>query len=235
MRASKACKGSVGQLCKSDTGAPIARFDDLMIRRRARGWLRWTLAICAAVGAERVAELAWSRAHERRLARAGGRPVEEPAFAWMAALHAGVLIAAPLESWLLYVYGRARPPRRVRQLAAVALAAATVLRAWTLGTLGGAWSVRVLEFPDGGRPVVTRGPYRHIRHPNYLAVIVELAALPLLGGAYVTAAAATLANAALLARRIPLEERALAADSAWREQMAGKPRFIPRLGIRARA
>jgi methyltransferase len=153
----------------------------------------------------------------------------------MAALHSGVLIAAPLESWLVYRHGqRARPSRRVRQLAAAALAAATALRAWTLGTLGGAWSVRVLEFPDGGRPVVTRGPYRHIRHPNYVAVIVELAALPLVGGAYVTAAAATLANAALLARRIPLEERALAADATWREQMAGKPRFVPRLRPRPR-
>ena len=186
---------------------------------------RALLLLYAAVGVERLCELAWSRAHERRLARAGGRRVEERAFGWMAALHTGVLVAAPVESWL----ARRRPPRALVAAAALALAGATALRAWALGSLGDAWSVRVIEFPDGKRPLVTRGPYRFVRHPNYLAVIVELAALPLVGGAYATAIAATLANAALLARRIPLEERALFADARYREAMGAKPRFVPRV------
>src|SRR5579862_297998 len=103
------------------------------MRRRGRWWSM--LAICAAVGVERLVELAWSRAHERRLARAGGRRVEERAFAGMVALHAGVLVAAPLESLIL----RRRPPARLRQIAAGALAAAAALRAWALASLGGAW------------------------------------------------------------------------------------------------
>jgi methyltransferase len=190
-----------------------------MRMKRGLWWL------CAAVGAQRLAELAWSRAHERRLARLGGRRVEERAFAWMAALHAAVLIAAPVESSLR----RRRPPRALAIASGLALAAAAALRGWALASLGDAWSVRVIQFPDGKRPVIARGPYRFIRHPNYLAVIVELAALPLVGGAYGTALAATLANAALLARRIPLEERALFADARYRALMASKPRLWPRV------
>ena len=110
------------------------------------------------------------------------------------------------------------------------LAAATGLRVWTLRTLGEAWSVRVLSYPDGARPVVTSGPYRFIRHPNYLAVILELASLPLAGGAIVTAALASALDALVLSRRIPLEERELAADPAWRAAMLPRPRLVPRLG-----
>jgi methyltransferase len=77
--------------------------------------------------------------------------------------------------------------------------------------------------------IVARGPYRWVRHPNYAAVIVELAALPLLGGALGTALVASLLNAVALSRRIPDEERALAASPAWRAQMARKPRFVPTL------
>ena len=109
------------------------------------------------------------------------------------------------------------------------LAAATALRIWTLRTLGDSWSTRVTRFAGGGRRVVTDGPYRFIRHPNYLAVILELASLPLAGGAFVTAIVASALNALVLARRIPLEERELAADPAWREVMLSRPRFLPEL------
>jgi methyltransferase len=187
--------------------------------------MRWFLALGAAVAVERVAELAWSRAHERRMARRGGRVVAEPWYAAMVALHTGTLIAAPVEAWLR---GRTAPPA-VRGVALAGLGAATALRIWTLRTLGDSWSTRVTRFADGGRRVVTRGPYRWIRHPNYLAVILELAALPLAGGAYATALAATALNALVLSRRIPLEERELAADPAWRAVMLARPRFLPAL------
>jgi methyltransferase len=75
--------------------------------------------------------------------------------------------------------------------------------------------------------VVANGPYRYLRHPNYLAVILELASLPLIGGAYLTAAAATAANALALSRRIPLEERELMADRRYRRRMASRPRLVP--------
>src|SRR5207253_11228146 len=108
-------------------------------------------------------------------------------------------------------------------LAWVALGAATALRIWMLASLRRSWNVRVV------RPlrIVTHGPYRFIRHPNYLAVIVELAALPLAGGAWMTALVASLANAALLSRPIPYEEQLLFADRRYRRHFAPLPRFLP--------
>jgi methyltransferase len=193
--------------------------------------MRWFLLLCGAVAAERVAELAWSRAHERRMARRGGAVVSEPWYAAMVALHSATLVAAPIEAWLR----RSAPlPPTLRTVATVAglagLAAATALRIWTLRTLGDSWSTRVTRFSGGGRRVVTDGPYRYIRHPNYLAVILELAALPLAGGAVVTALAASALNALVLSHRIPLEERELGADPAWRAAMLPRPRLVPRLG-----
>jgi methyltransferase len=187
--------------------------------------MRWFLTLCGAVAAERIAEVAWSRAHERRMARRGGAVVREPWYAAMVALHAGTLVAAPLEAWLR----RTPPSPSVRTLGLVGLGAATALRVWTLRALGDSWSTRVTHFADGGRRVVTGGPYRYLRHPNYLAVILELAALPLCGGAVVTAIAASLVNAVVLSRRIPLEERELAADPAWRAAMLPLPRLWPRV------
>jgi methyltransferase len=178
-------------------------------------------ALCTAVAVARLFELRRSRAHERAMARRGGRVAQERAFAAMVALHAGTLIAAPVEARL-----RGRPPARLRAAAFGLLLLATALRGWTLRTLGDAWSVRVVRF-DGARPVVTRGPYRFLRHPNYLAVIIELAALPLVGGAWVTALAATLTNAWVLSRRIPFEERALFTDERYRKHFARLPRVIP--------
>lgn len=189
--------------------------------------MRWYLALTAAVAAERLAELAWSRAHERRLGARGGAVVRERAYPAMVALHAGTLVAAPLESWL-----RRRRRRPARALVAVGLgglAAASALRGWTLATLGERWSTHITRYAPGGRHVVTRGPYRYIRHPNYLAVVLELAALPLAGGAWLTAIAASAVDALLLSRRIPAEERELATDPIWRAVMLHRPRLVPRL------
>jgi methyltransferase len=77
--------------------------------------------------------------------------------------------------------------------------------------------------------VVTTGPYAYVRHPNYAIVIVELFALPLVHGAWITCAACTALNAIVLASRIPAEERVLSAIPGYREAMGDKPRFVPRL------
>jgi methyltransferase len=74
--------------------------------------------------------------------------------------------------------------------------------------------------------LVTRGPYRFIRHPNYLAVIIEFVVIPVLCGAYITAVVFSLANAWILARRIPQEERALRQFSG--DGLPPAPRFLPR-------
>ena len=160
----------------------------------------------------------------RRLRGRGERLVDEPVlFPLMVLLHVG-LVAAPAAEVLLLE--RAVSPTLAIAAGAV-LALATLLRVWTLRTIGGAWNVRVVV-PDEDQ-VVTAGPYRWIRHPNYLVVILEIASLPLLHGAWISALGLTLLNAAVLARRIPTEEAALARLAGWREAMANRARLIPGL------
>jgi methyltransferase len=103
--------------------------------------------------------------------------------------------------------------------------AAQALRWWAVTSLGPAWNVRVIVVP--GAPLVTRGPYRYLRHPNYLAVALEGIAVPLIHTAWLTALSFSIANAALLAVRIRSEEQALACLGAGAEQLAGRPRFLP--------
>ena len=155
------------------------------------------------VALQRLAELALSRRHERRLHSRGAVEVGAGHYPWMVALHAAFLASCLAEVWWL-----ARP--FVPALAAIALAvlvAATGLRVWTLRTLGGRWTTRVLVLP--GAALVTGGPYRFLRHPNYLAVVLEVAALPLVHTAWATALAFSASNALLLRVRIRVEERAL--------------------------
>ena len=87
-------------------------------------------------------------------------------------------------------------------------AASQALRWWCITTLGPRWNTRVIVVR--GLPLVDGGPYRFFRHPNYVAVVVEGFALPLVGGAWITALLFTVLNAALLRVRISTEERALA-------------------------
>jgi methyltransferase len=82
------------------------------------------------------------------------------------------------------------------------------LRLWVLMSLGRYWTTRVITLPDA--PLVRRGPYRFLRHPNYLVVAAEIAVLPLAFGAWAVAAVFSALNAALLAWRISLEDHALA-------------------------
>ena len=115
----------------------------------------------------------------------------------------------------------------IRVSAAAMFIAAQGLRWWTLTTLGAFWNVSVLTNSKGGKGFVESGPYRFIRHPNYLVVILELVTLPIAGGAPVTALVFTGLNALLLSRRIGLEEHSLFAVPGYREAMGHKPRFFP--------
>ena len=162
------------------------------------------LVLVALVALQRLAELALARANVRRMKARGGREVAASHYPFMVALHAAFLVAAPAEVVLLQ-----RPFVPALALGSVALLlAAEALRVWMLRTLGDRWSTRVVVVP--GEPPVTAGPYRVLRHPNYLVVAIELLALPLVHTAYVTAIVFTVLNTILMAVRIPAEERALA-------------------------
>jgi methyltransferase len=104
---------------------------------------------------------------------------------------------------------------------------ANALRWWVIRTMAGHWNVRVVDSLELG--LVREGPFRLVRHPNYAAVFLELLALPLIHGAWFTAVIGTFLHVVVLGRRIALEEGILLKNSAYREALGPKPRFVPRL------
>lgn len=160
--------------------------------------MRTYLALILLVAVERVAELVvskrnleWSKANGGREFGAGHYPV-------MVALHTGLLAGAVLE---------ARMRKRWIWPAFWVVLAAQALRWWCITTLGKQWNTRVVVVP--GAPRIVGGPYRLVPHPNYVAVILEGAALPLVGGGWITAGVFSVANALLLRTRIQVENDAL--------------------------
>lgn len=166
----------------------------------------WYTVLVVVVGLERLAELVVSTRNARWSFERGGVESGRGHFPPMVALHAGLLLACVVE-----VVVADRPFLPWLGIPALVLAVGSqVLRWWCIGTLGSRWNTRVIVVP--GLPLVASGPYRRLRHPNYVAVVVEGVALPLVHSAWVTAVAFTVLNAVLLLRfRIPAEERALAA------------------------
>ena len=179
------------------------------------------LALLAAVGAGRLLEMRLSRRHQRALGARGIGVAREPVFGLMVALHTGVLLAAAVE-----VLALRRPVVPAVGVPALLLfALANLLRWWVIAALGPHWNVRVMGSLAIG--VVSDGPFRWVRHPNYVAVFVELAALPLIHGAWLTALGGSILHVMILRRRIGLEEGILMADPRYRDVMGSKPRFIP--------
>lgn len=120
---------------------------------------------------------------------------------------------------------RRRVPPALEVAALLGLGAATALRLWVIRTLGDDWNVTAHVRP--AMHIETGGPYRYIRHPNYVAVALEFACLPVAVGAYREAVALSVANAAVLAPRIRAEERLLDAIPGYADAFRGVPRFIP--------
>jgi methyltransferase len=180
---------------------------------------RLYLGFLLLLAAERVLELRISRRNARAAFARGGVEVGRGHYRVMAALHTAFLLSCALEVVLLR-----RPfPGPPGALALVGVAASQALRYWAIATLGDRWNTRVIVVPR--EPPVTSGPYRWVRHPNYVSVIAEMALVPLVHGAWLTAIAFSIANAALLVVRIRAEERAL--GGAYAAAFAGRPRFIP--------
>jgi methyltransferase len=181
------------------------------------------IILLLAVAALRIVELRISRRHQQQLVSRGAEKVSEPKFRWMVALHTAVLLGSALEVVLLK-----RP--FIPVLAAVSFAVflgANAVRWWVIRTLGDHWNVQVMDSTRLG--VVTSGPFRFVRHPNYAAVFAEMLALPLIHTAWITALAGSLAHMAVLAQRLSTEEAVLFANPDYRAAMTGKPRFLPGL------
>jgi methyltransferase len=177
------------------------------------------LAFLAALYGERIGELLVARRNARRALALGAVESGQRHYVVMVAVHALFPLACGAE---VIAFQRSFPG--ALGFAALSLAlAAQGLRWWVVATLGARWSTRIVVLP-GSEPV-TRGPFRFLRHPNYLAVMLEALAVPLIHGAWLSALVFSAANAALLAVRIPAEERALGARYA--AAFAGRRRFLP--------
>jgi methyltransferase len=162
-------------------------------------------ALLVVIAFERLAELVVSQRHAAQSLRRGGVEYGQGHFPVMVALHVALLIGCVVEPLALH---RVFVPALAWPMLAV-VAAANTLRWWCIATLGLRWTARVIVIP--GMPLVKSGPYRWFTHPNYVAVVVEGAALPLVGSAWITACTFTALNAALLTVRLRCETRALAA------------------------
>ena len=160
--------------------------------------------LVTAVAAQRLVEVARSRRHERALVAAGATVHARRQLPAVVALHAGWL-AASLAEGARELRRPARPARVA--LALAGLAAGQALRLAAMRALGDRWTTSVVTLP--GRARVETGVYRWLRHPNYLGVAVEVAALPAVAGAWRTAAAFSVLNGLFLRARIRAEDAAL--------------------------
>jgi len=156
------------------------------------------------VGLERLAELVVSKRNAAWSLERGGRETGQGHYPVMVVLHTGLLVGALVEAWTR----RPDVPGWLAWSMLVLVVASQALRWWCIATLGRRWNTRVIVVP--GLAPVTSGPYRLTSHPNYVAVVVEGVALPLVHAAWVTALVFTVANAALLTVRLRVENAALA-------------------------
>lgn len=179
--------------------------------------MSFALIVALLVALQRVGELAWSRRNEARLRARGAVEHGRGHYPLFVLLHGAWLVALPVtvpadarpDPWLLAAFLALQP-----------------LRLWCITTLGERWTTRVLVLP--GEPLVARGPYRLVRHPNYLVVALEIPLLPLAFGAIAPAVLFGALNLALLAWRIRVEDAALRPGPATLRAPAAAPRSPPR-------
>jgi methyltransferase len=180
---------------------------------------RGYLAILALLCAQRLVELGISGRNSNRMLAHGGLESGQGHYRTMVAMHGAWLLACAFESIAI--------PRTISPIlstgALTMAAGAQALRYWAIWTLGERWNTRIIVIP-GAMPV-TGGPYRFLRHPNYVAVMIEIAAIPLIRANWYTAVGFSIANAMLMAVRIPAEERAMGAR--YRAIFAARRRLTP--------
>lgn len=166
--------------------------------------MMWYALLIAVVACERLAELVIARRNLAWSLERGGVEVGAGHYPVMVVLHTAFLVGCLAEVILL---DRPFLPALGWSMLAIVVAA-QVLRWWCITTLGPRWNTRVVVIP--GAPRINGGPYRLFSHPNYVAVVAEGIALPLVHTAWITALVFTVLNAALLTRRITTENAALA-------------------------
>jgi methyltransferase len=155
-------------------------------------------AVLAFVLAQRLGELVLARANTARLLRLGGVERDPGGYKWFIALHTG---------WLAALFVLVPSDTRPNWLLLALFGALQLGRVWVIASLGRRWTTRLIALPEA--PLVALGPYRWLRHPNYLIVAGEMAILPLAFAAIAIAVVFSACNALLVVRRIRLEDNAL--------------------------
>jgi methyltransferase len=179
------------------------------------------LILLAGLAVQRIVEVRKSRQHERTALASGGREHAPGQFRLMQVLHVTWFIASAVEVLAL----RRKASKLGALFSGLVLLAGQLLRLSAIRQLGPRWTVRLITNPS--LPPETGGIYQYIRHPNYLGVMLEIAAVPLLHGAWLTALFFSAANALLLAFRIKAEEAALEEAGRYDLAFQGRPRFLP--------
>lgn len=178
-------------------------------------------ALVLLVAVQRAAELKLSKRNELELRRHGAREHARGQLVVMQLLHGLWFVSMLFEVKFM----RTEPSPWLSLGAGLLFLIGQALRYSAMRALGVRWTVRVLTVP--GAAPISGGIFRYLRHPNYLGVALELAALPLVHEAFRTALLFSAANALLLGFRIAAEERALSDNGGYREALAGRPRLWP--------
>ncbi len=179
--------------------------------------------IVAAVVLQRLVELGISKRNAAYILTQGGREHGDNLLNLVKVLQVNWLIAMMVEVW-----GLNRP--FIPELATFALIvtiAGQVLRYLSMQALGWRWTLPIITVP--GAPVVNTGIYHYLRHPNWLGVTLEIAALPLIHGAYLTAIGFSVVNAFVMSQRIQTEESALSQDNNYASAFVERSRFVPKI------
>ena len=148
---------------------------------------------------QRLAELVYAERNTAALKARGAVEIGRAHYPLIVLLHA---------AWLVAIVALLPKDVRINWILLAVFVVLQGLRVWVLATLGPYWTTRIITLP--GAPLVRRGPYRLVRHPNYLVVAAEILVLPLVFGEWIVAAVFTVLNALVLALRISQENRALA-------------------------
>lgn len=159
--------------------------------------MSWAVVVLALVTLQRLGELVLARRNTRQLLAQGAHEVAPEHYPLLVAMHAAWLIGLWWLAW----------DRPIQWPWLVVFLVLQVLRLWVLATLGARWTTRIIVLPRA--PLVAKGPYRFLSHPNYAVVIGEIATLPLAFGLVAYAAAFSLLNAVILTIRIRAENAAL--------------------------
>lgn len=160
------------------------------------------IAFVTLIALQRVLELLLSRRYERALRAKGAYERGAGHYPLIVGLHAGWLVSMLLEGWV-----RGAELSVLWPLWLALFVGGQALRYWAILSLGERWTTRLIILP--GTPLIERGPYKHLQHPNYLAVALEIFSAPLIFGASFTALAFTLLNVGVMLLRIRTETRAL--------------------------